>query len=354
MKVLVTTPFTPISKNVSSHRSAQGVIYADQLKNVGFDVHLNMTGNIDTDYNAYDAIYVYHGNDWFGTLNMFGGVQNYANIDSVINMSKFKGAVYSIDIDFPYYHEMLMNRFKSASSKHADWDLVDWDNYKKICETARTIRLNDKVKSLNIVTGDSHSICMYRPGWRVNSVPFKTLHGALKTGLSDFLIPPNRDPENIDLFENIEFYFGNIDIRHHILRQSDPEGAVKELVREYTKQALEIAEDHNAKVRIYELLPIENESRVLPKTGYYKGTPFYGSWADRNKMRLMFKEELKKYEHECLEIVEWTDYLLNEKGELDFEYMEKPKSVHLSREYYPHWQGLEWNRNYNTLLEYFV
>jgi hypothetical protein len=315
---------------------------------MGFDVHLNMTGNIDTDYNAYDAIYIYHGNDWFETLNMFGGVQNYANINSVINMSKFKGMVYSIDIDFPNYYQMLMDRFKSASSKHADWDLVDWDNYKKICETAMTIRLNDAVNSLNIVTGDSHSICMYRPGWRVNSVPFKTLHGALKTGLSKFLIPTELD------FEHVEFYFGNIDIRHHILRQSDPEGSLKELVKEYTKQALGIAEMHNAKVRIYELLPIENESRVLPKTGYYKGTPFYGSWADRNRMRLMFKEELKKYEHKCLEIVEWTDYLLNDKGELDFEYMEKPKSVHLSREHYPHWQGLEWNKKYNTLLEYFV
>jgi hypothetical protein len=35
--------------------------------------------------------------------------------------------------------------------------------------------------------------------------------------------------------------------------------------------------------------------------------------------------------------------MINPAGELDFKYMEKPKSVHLSREFYPHWQGWEYN-----------
>ena len=35
--------------------------------------------------------------------------------------------------------------------------------------------------------------------------------------------------------------------------------------------------------------------------------------------------------------------MFNDRGELDFKYMEKPQSVHISREYYPHWQGWEWN-----------
>jgi len=34
---------------------------------------------------------------------------------------------------------------------------------------------------------------------------------------------------------------------------------------------------------------------------------------------------------------------MNDKGELDFEHMEKPKSVHLSRASYPHWQGRKWS-----------
>jgi len=33
--------------------------------------------------------------------------------------------------------------------------------------------------------------------------------------------------------------------------------------------------------------------------------------------------------------------------------MEKPKSVHLSRKYYPYWQGLEYNGIKKTNLEDF-
>jgi hypothetical protein len=39
----------------------------------------------------------------------------------------------------------------------------------------------------------------------------------------------------------------------------------------------------------------------------------------------------------------WVDHMINDKGELDFEYMEKPKSVHLSRASYPYWTGADWN-----------
>ena len=34
--------------------------------------------------------------------------------------------------------------------------------------------------------------------------------------------------------------------------------------------------------------------------------------------------------------------LMNDKKELDFDKMEKPQSVHLSRASYPHWQGKQW------------
>jgi hypothetical protein len=35
--------------------------------------------------------------------------------------------------------------------------------------------------------------------------------------------------------------------------------------------------------------------------------------------------------------------MINGIGELDFKFMEKPKSVHLSRQAYPHWQGKKWS-----------
>ncbi len=331
MKTLITSPFTPVSSNIHSHRAAQAAIYAEQIsvENGGL-VHLDRTGDIHHDINSFDSIYVYHGNDWFGSLNLFGGMKNYGNIDNLIRFSKIEKTkkVYSLWIDHPKYSEMLEPRLNGEI--HPDWHKVDWENLKYIENNAITVR---EIEIVNrVVAGDSHAICMYRPGWFVNSVPFKTLHGALKEGLQTFIEPHH---------EIAEFYFGNIDVRHHLCRQTDPEMATRDLANRYYEQLSHL---DLAKVYAYELLPIEHESRVLPKTGYYKGTPFYGSWEDRNKCRLIFKDEMRKLcAQGSVNFIEWVDPLLNDRGELDFECMEKPKSVHLSRNSYPHWQGRKWS-----------
>jgi hypothetical protein len=331
MKTLITSPFTPVSSNIHSHRAAQAAIYAEQIsvENGGL-VHLDRTGDIHHDINSFDSIYVYHGNDWFGSLNLFGGMKNYGNIDNLIRFSKIDKTkkVYSLWIDHPKYSEMLEPRLNGEI--HPDWHKVDWENLKYIENNAITVR---EIETVNrAVAGDSHAICMYRPGWFVNSVPFKTLHGALKEGLQTFIQSHH---------EIAEFYFGNIDVRHHLCRHPDPEAATRDLANRYYTQLSQL---DLAKVYAYELLPIENESRVLPKTGYYKGTPFYGSWEDRNKCRLIFKDEMRKLcAQGSVNFIEWVDPLLNDRGELDFECMEKPKSVHLSRNSYPHWQGRKWS-----------
>ena len=342
MSILITSPFTHISSNIHSHRAAQAAIYADQLEDAGYTVHLDRNGNIHPDINSFDTICVYHGNDWGGSLNLFGGMKNYGNIDNLIRYSQFKGIVKSLWIDHPKYSEMLEPRMKGEI--HPDWAKVDWENLKRIENTAVTLK--QLTPTTKVVAGDSHAICMYRPGWFVNSVPFKTLHGALKEGLSTFIQPHH---------EIAEFYFGNIDVRHHLLRQPDPEKAIRDLANRYYEQLSQL---DLAKVYAYELLPIENESRALPKTGYYKGTPFYGTWDQRDAARLIFKNEMKKLcAQGSVNFIEWTDYLKNDKGELDFAHMEKPKSVHLSRDSYPHWQGRKWSglpENKPSTLEDFI
>ena len=341
MSILITSPFTHISSNIHSHRAAQAAIYADQLEDAGYTVHLDRTGDIHPDINSFDTICVYHGNDWGGSLNLFGGMKNYGNIDNLIRYSQFKGIVKSLWIDHPKYSEMLEPRMKGEI--HPDWAKVDWENLKRIENTAVTLR--QLTATTKVVAGDSHAICMYRPGWFVNSVPFTTLHGALKEGLSTFIQPHH---------EIAEFYFGNIDVRHHLMRQSNPEEATRDLAKRYYEQLSQL---DLAKVYAYELLPIENESRALPKTGYYKGTPFYGSWEDRNRCRLIFKDEMRNLcAQGSVNFIEWTSYLLNDKFELDFAHMEKPKSVHLSRDSYPHWQGRKWSglsENKPTTIEDF-
>lgn len=342
MPTILTAPFIPIAKNLSSHRAAQGVIYADQLKEAGIDITINMSLDLYyKNHNIFDTMYVYHGNDWSGQLNLFGGLKEFPHVDNFLNFSKFKGKVYSLIIDFPDYYNQLKHKTDLAKEKNKQidprWYEIDWNNILRMEQEAITVNTNSLVMYNKAAMGDSHGICMYRPGWMINSVPFKTLFGALSMGLDSFL------PSNKVKYKELEYYFGNIDVRHHLMRQSDPEAATRELVDRYFDEAKRVSIEKQVNVTIYELLPIENEKRNIPKTGWYENTPFYGCWKDRNEIRLIFKDQSIKRQSDTVKLFQWVDTLINSSGELDFKYMEKPKSVHLSREYYPHWQGLEWN-----------
>jgi hypothetical protein len=347
-KCLVMSPFTPISKNIASHRAAQAVIYADQLRQSGLKVDVMMSGD-KRNIHDYQALYVYHGNDWGGSLNLFGGLKEFNNVDNFVEFSKFKGDVYSLAISFPDYHAMLQNRIhrlvdeqKKPEDVDPRWHTVDWDNLKRM-QKCHIVEPNYAKFHPRIACGDSHAICMYRPGWMINSVPFKTLYGALKDGLEQYVFG------NEFCFAEMEFYFGNIDIRHHLCRQSNPEHATRELVQHY----FERVKHFNVASKIYEPLPIEDVSRQIPKTGWYKSTPFYGSWEERNEVRNIFIDECKRQESDKVKLFQWTNHMINTKGQLDFKFMEQPKSVHLSREHYPHWQGKEYNTTQSSSLEDF-
>ena len=327
---ILNCPFIPVAKRIASHRGAQGVMYGDMIKQAHGQCDVNYGGEIE-DHNDYDTMWVYHGNDFSGGLNMFGGVYGFPYVKNTVNFSQFKGKIKSIAIDFPPYHEWIKDKLdKAKKDPQPEWADVDLDNLERMFNEAETVVHPNPTNKL--VIGDSHSICMYRPGWTVNSVPFKTLNGALNDGLKTFIPEGN--------FNEIELYFGNIDIRHHIVRLDID---VKELADRYIEQAKEL----NAK--IYELLPIENESRKLPQSGYYKGKPFWGTWQERNDARNAFNDYIdSKYG-----IIRWTDKLLNAQGELDFACMEKPKSIHLSREHYPYWNGVEPDAMSQSLESFF-
>ena len=319
---IINCPFIPIAKRAASHRGAQGVIYGDQIKQEFGQCDVNYGGTIHN-HNVYDTMWVYHGNDWSGGLNMFGGMYGFPYVQNTVNFSKFKGKVYSIGIDFPPYHEMVKSKLESAKKEvQPEWYDVDLNNLERMYNEAITIKYPHTTKKM--VVGDSHAICLYRPGWNVNSIPFKTCNGALSDGLETYV--------DLDV-DQLEFYFGNIDIRHHLCRL---EGDLKENVIKLAERYVAEVRNLSVPARIYELLPIENESRKIPKSGWYKGQPFWGSWEERNTARNIFNQ----YIEDAGLLIKWTDYLINGKGELDFKYMEKPKSIHLSREFYPYWNGI--------------
>lgn len=88
-------------------------------------------------------------------------------------------------------------------------------------------------------------------------------------------------------------------------------------------------------IEVVQALPIEDVSRKLPKTGYYKDTPYFGTWEERTNLVKEFNElvvsmcarnEWKTWQHPAC--------YKNSLGELTFDVMEKPKSVHIAREFY--------------------
>ena len=353
MTGVVAAPFIPISKQLHSHRAAQGVIYGDLLKEMGKDIYVMMSLEFLKPYNDFDELYVYHGNDWSGDLNLFGGVANFPHAYNFRNFSQFKGKVYSINIPMPDYHRMVSEKIVRSDDQNKpvqeEWREVDWENLKRMQDTAEVIEPKPDWRNLTI--GDSHAICMHRKDWLVNSVPFKTLYGALDMGLSTFV---NRYFDRVEDINNIEFYFGNIDVRHHICRQENPEESLISLCDKYISQVKSL--NIKGEAGIYELLPIENESRTIPKSGWYEKTPFFGSWEQRDTIRRLFKSYMRS---ECpkndIKFIEWIPpEFYNKDGELTFDVMEKPKSVHLSRKYYPYWQGLEYNGIVNNSLEDFL
>jgi hypothetical protein len=174
---------------MASHRAAQGVVYADMIREeTGDEVVVNFGGHVCYDFNEFDKVYVYHGNDWSGGLNLYGGTKGFPYAWNFRNLTKFKGEVISLGIPFPDYHRQLQEKLAqdrgNGHTPQPEFDDIDWDNLKRM-EDAPVLRYPHITPS--IVVGDSHSICMYRPGWTVNSVPFKTLRGALKQGLETFV-----------------------------------------------------------------------------------------------------------------------------------------------------------------------
>jgi hypothetical protein len=344
-KAIIVSPINSISDRLASHRSSDSHIYADALSSTGFDITINY-GNKIKDYEPYDYVFVYHGSEFQGSLNLFGGVDNLSLAENITALSKVPiNKIFSMGQEYPDYTPMFKSRLEKKPSEY--WKDVDWKNLSAPGGFKAMQIFSHNWE--NLIIGDSHTTSLYRPGYVVNPIPFKTLHGILKTGFNDIIDSYKND------FKSIGFYFGNIDIRHHLCRQDGtPQTVAFTLVNNYMKRLTEVKNVHGVNIDVYEVLPIENESRKIPKTGWYDGTPFYGSWKERTNMRNLFNNYC---EQQCKELgfnfIKWTDYLINKNNELDFKFMEKPQSVHLSREFYPYWNGIEPKTKQNNLRAFF-
>ncbi|MEM4261309.1 MAG: hypothetical protein QXG00_08750, partial [Candidatus Woesearchaeota archaeon] len=143
----------------------------------------------------------------------------------------------------------------------------------------------------------------------------------------------------INNLTHITCYYGNIDIRHHLCREDNPKQKLTSLLNEYEKQIKEL---NIPNVELVAPLPIEDESRRLPKTGYFKGSPFYGSREQRQELQKEMQNQLSEI---CLKnkwsLFTWPEEWYQLDGITFMKtYMESPKSVHLAPCYhrYNYWK----------------
>ena len=314
----------PISKRIANHNGAWAHKILNQCINAGYtNIRILDKGE---KLHEYDAIILYLGISYEGTLNLFGGLGD-DFCKKMIQLESYPGKLLCLQHEMPDLVDMVSKRLKNSSTS-AFAKIIDLEELQKAID--RTEKFDRVEKTTKLCFGDSHSFSMYQPGYMTSRNDGLTLFSILRDGLKEKIM--EKSGIDTDDLTHLTFYAGNIDIRHHLCRRDDYLKAVEVMVLYLKEQLLSL---NIPNIEIVHAIPIENESRKLPKTGYYKDTPFYGSWHERTEVVKRFNRAIDAV---CLEngwkALSWPDNMLNEKGELSFDAMEKPQSVHLSREYY--------------------
>ena len=254
-------------------------------------------------WNEYERLYILEGvNYQENTFNFIGGPQpeHRAKLEAMAN---FKGIVIAVNVPID------LNVFNKRFGVDHVFPAINCINYAK--HYGKDTR--------KLVRGDSHSLSVWKPGYGLDRTDGKTLFGFLKD--ADSLVN-----EWNEKYDEVILYFGNIDLRFHLMRQDNPAEATGQLFRRYVEFAKKL---NNA--TLVNLLPVENESRKLPGTGLYLKKPFFGTRQERMILRDTANRIMN---HSGLNTLQWPDEWIDEDGMKMFEYMEPKQSVHLKPKYY--------------------
>lgn len=315
---------TPFTDRIASHRSAW-----PRMQKCMAEVAFGETVDI-----AFGDANKVNGSTWLVStpmefkgevFNLFGGYTKEVR-DRIARVLDFDyDNIKALDMPIADIESILRPR-----SQKTDFDFTDaeWSRIRDL-QKCEVIKHEDLVLDLQrVVIGDSHSISRYRANTIVYRHDGLTLHGLLSRGINtylpDFFVP------------HLVINAGNVDIRHHLLRQYDPIESTRKLITDLQVQLSTL--QNEGLIGTYEVTapyPIEFEGRKIPKTGYYKGTAFYGTREERDRVRSLMTNEMK---YQIENVYEWpSNWYMMDPEDYARTYMEKPGSVHLSPQYY------EWN-----------
>jgi len=292
--------------NIGSSQSHHGGGYYHVMTSILKSEHI--VGDLDVNpdpstWNEYERLYILEGvNYQENVFNFIGGPQpeHRAKLEAMAN---YKGLAIAVNVPID------LNVFNKRFNIDHQFTAINCIDFAK---------LHGGV-TRKLVRGDSHSLSVWRPGFGLDRTDGKTLHGFLKN--ADSLVE-----EWNSKYDEVVLYFGNIDLRFHLMRQENPKAAVGELFRRY----VEFAKKLNS-ATLVNLLPVEHESRKLPGTGLYLKQPYFGTRQERADLRDTANRILN---NSGLKTLQWPDQWIDEDGMKMFEYMEAKQSVHLKPKYY--------------------
>lgn len=293
-------------KNLTTQGSGYGLIATKMLKEELLDGTYEGTVDVNVppkDWKDYNTLIICEGVNFVeGFYNVPGGPQP-EHYEKMKAASEFQGRIFFINksFDFDGFNKRL--KIPDITFKQG----ILWNTFMEHGG------LNRKA-----VIGDSHALSVWRPGYTLDFTAGRTLHGFLK----------RRTPEEInEKFDEVTLYFGNIDLRFHLMRQEKPFSATVDLFNRYVEFARKLK---NA--TLVNLLPVEHESRKIPGTGLYKKQPFFGTRAERMELR----EAANKVMNESgLKTIQWPEEWIDEDGTKMLDILEQKQSVHLRPKHYP-------------------
>ena len=291
---------TNLGTRLYSHNAGWTYVTRSILsERLGYNV--DIVSNTD-DFDKYDALIINEGANFKpGVFNFFGGVQD-RQIDALKKFSAYKGNVLYLN-DFADY--TIPCKKRKDLSDYADLTFPK----------GRVIDITKYGDS--VIVGDSHSISAWEPGRTINRLDGKTLNGALKIGLKNLI--PTKDQKDV------QFYFGNIDVRFHFNRFGGTD-AIDEIFKRYADQLTDLKKE-GYNITLTHLIPVEDEIRKIPGTGKYLGKNFFGSQVERLEYVKYFNNLIEQTAKSLdLKVARWTN--LDYDG-LSFDDMESRQSVHL-------------------------
>jgi hypothetical protein len=295
--------------NVGATLNSQGGGYGLIQTKMLWDNHPHDTVDVNPPpsmWGNYDLLYICEGVNFVaGSFNVPGGPQP-LHTEKMKAIAEFKGELrYSNSIfDFNKFNQRL-----KIEATFPETHRVSFYN----------TFLAHGLESRKAVIGDSHALSVWKPQHTLDFTAGRTLHGFLKRESVEHI--NNR-------FDEVTLYFGNIDLRFHLMRQENPQQATADLFNRYVEFAKQLK-----KATLVELLPVEHESRKIPGTGLYKKQPFFGTREERMQVREIANEIIN---NSGLEVIQWPSEWIDADGTKMLDILEMKQSVHLRPKHYPY------------------